>query len=327
MSIITLTTDYGLKDHFVGAIKGKIISEYSECQIVDISHQIDPFNISEASYLLSAAYSSFPKGTVHIVGVDIERNKENQHIAMQWDDHFFICADNGILSMLIQKIVPQKIVAINIHDRLLPDATDMDVFIKVILRTYGGLFEQYVAFREEELARNAKLDERAVRERLTILKQHNIIDYIPRTDDPRLTFLTPRMHEEQLIISEEIYEHRKRTDRERMQAMIRFIERHRCRSVQLLEYFGEKEVHACGMCDVCRDNQKHGLSPADYEMLFGKVTDLLIKQPMTAEKIMEHFHQYPSHLFMELLRWKLDNGDLEINDDLEITLPGWTDDE
>lgn len=140
MSIITLTTDYGLKDHFVGAIKGKIISEYSDCQIIDISHHIDPFNISEASYLLSAAYSSFPKGTVHIVGVDIERNNENQHIAMQWDDHFFICADNGILSMLIQKIVPQKIVAINIHDRLLPDATDMDVFIKVACHiAKGGL--------------------------------------------------------------------------------------------------------------------------------------------------------------------------------------------
>lgn len=140
MSIITLTTDYGLKDHFVGAIKGKIITEYTDTQIIDISHNIDPFNIAEASYIISAAYSSFPKGTVHVIGVDIERNKENQHIAMQWDDHFFICADNGILSMLIQKIVPQKIVAINIHDRLLPDATDMDVFIKVACHiAKGGL--------------------------------------------------------------------------------------------------------------------------------------------------------------------------------------------
>lgn len=140
MSIITLTTDYGLKDHFVGAMKGKIITEYPEARIIDISHQIDPFNIAEASYVLSAAYDSFPKNSVHIVGVDIEKNKENQHIAMQWDDHFFICADNGILSMLTQKIVPQKIVAINIHDRLLPDATDMDVFIKVACHlAKGGL--------------------------------------------------------------------------------------------------------------------------------------------------------------------------------------------
>ena len=71
MSIITLTTDYGLKDHFVGALKGKIISEYSEATIIDISHDIDPFNILEASYIIGAAFSSFPKGTVHIIGVDI----------------------------------------------------------------------------------------------------------------------------------------------------------------------------------------------------------------------------------------------------------------
>ena len=140
MSIITLTTDYGLKDHFVGALKGKILSEYSEAKIIDISHDIDPFNTVEASYTISASYVSFPKGTVHLIGVDMESNKENQHIVMQWNDHYFIAADNGILSMLSQKIVPQKIVAINIHDRLASDAADLDVFVKVACHlAKGGL--------------------------------------------------------------------------------------------------------------------------------------------------------------------------------------------
>jgi len=140
MSIITLTTDYGLKDHFVGALKGKILSEYPEVSLVDISHDIDPFNTFEASYIIGAAYSSFPKGTVHLIGVDMEFNKENQHIAIQWNNHYFIAADNGILSMLTQKIVPQKIVAINIHDRLPSDATDLDVFVKVACHiAKGGL--------------------------------------------------------------------------------------------------------------------------------------------------------------------------------------------
>jgi S-adenosylmethionine hydrolase len=140
MSIITLTTDYGLKDHFVGGLKGKILSEYPEATIVDISHDIDPFNTVEASYVIGAAYSSFPKGTVHLIGVDIELNKENQHIAMQWNDQFFIAADNGILSMLSQKIVPQKTVVINIHDRFPNEATDLDVFVKVACHiAKGGL--------------------------------------------------------------------------------------------------------------------------------------------------------------------------------------------
>jgi len=140
MSIITLTTDYGLKDHFVGALKGKILSEYFEATIIDISHHIDAFNTVEASYIIGAAYSSFPKGTVHLIGVDIELTKENQHIVMQWNDQYFIAADNGILSMLSQKIVPQKIVSINIHDRLPNEATDLDVFVKVACHiAKGGL--------------------------------------------------------------------------------------------------------------------------------------------------------------------------------------------
>jgi S-adenosylmethionine hydrolase len=140
MSIITLTTDYGLKDHFVGALKGKILSEYPEASIIDISHHIDAFNTVEASYIIGAAYSSFPKGTVHLIGVDIELNKENQHIVMQWNDQYFIAADNGILSMLSQKIVSQKIVSINIHDRLPNEATDLDVFVKVACHiAKGGL--------------------------------------------------------------------------------------------------------------------------------------------------------------------------------------------
>ncbi len=138
MSIITLTTDYGLKDHFVGAMKGKIVSQYEEVKIVDISHNVDQFNTSEASYIISNAFNSFPKGTVHIIGVDIELTTKNQHIAIEWNDHFFIAADNGILSMLNQKIKPQKMVAINIHDRLLPEATDMDVFVTVAVHIAKG---------------------------------------------------------------------------------------------------------------------------------------------------------------------------------------------
>lgn len=140
MSIITLTTDYGLKDHFVGALKGKIMSEFREATIIDISHDIDPFNVMEASYIIGSSYMSFPKGTVHLIGVDIERNKENQHIAMQWNDQYFICADNGILSMLTQKITPQKIVLINIHDRFSSDFTDLDIFVRVACHlAKGGL--------------------------------------------------------------------------------------------------------------------------------------------------------------------------------------------
>jgi S-adenosylmethionine hydrolase len=140
MSIITLTTDFGLKDHFVGALKGKILSEYREATIIDISHHVDLFNVPEASYIIGAAYSSFPQGTVHLIGVDAELTNESRHIAMEWNGHYFICADNGILSILAQKIKPQKVVQINIHDRLPDGSTEMDVFVTVACHlAKGGL--------------------------------------------------------------------------------------------------------------------------------------------------------------------------------------------
>ncbi|MBT0607905.1 SAM hydrolase/SAM-dependent halogenase family protein [Aequorivita echinoideorum] len=131
MAIITLTTDFGEKDHFVGAVKGAIYSELQDAKIVDISHSISPFHLHEAAYIIQNAYKSFPQGTIHVIGVDSELNPENKHIAVLMDGHYFICADNGIISMLTSDINPEKIVEINIHDRIISNFPVLDVFVKV----------------------------------------------------------------------------------------------------------------------------------------------------------------------------------------------------
>lgn len=131
MAIITLTTDFGEKDHFVGAVKGAIYSELEQAKIVDISHSISPFHITEASYIIKNAYKSFPPGSIHIIGVDSELTPENKHIALKLDEHYFICADNGILSMIASEFVPDQIVEINIHNQVDTNFPVLDVFVKV----------------------------------------------------------------------------------------------------------------------------------------------------------------------------------------------------
>ncbi|WP_111307415.1 SAM hydrolase/SAM-dependent halogenase family protein [Confluentibacter sediminis] len=138
MAIITLTSDFGEKDHFVGAIKGAIYCELPEVKIVDISHFISPFNIPEAAYIIQNAYRSFPKGSVHIIGVDSEINPENKHIAIKLDEHYFICANNGIMSMLCSEIAPEKIVEINIHNKIQSSFPVLDVFVKVACHIARG---------------------------------------------------------------------------------------------------------------------------------------------------------------------------------------------
>ena len=131
MAIITLTTDFGEKDHFAGAVKGAIYTELPTAKIVDISHSIAPFHITEASYIIKNAYRSFPEGSIHIIGVDSELTPENKHIALKLDGHFFICANNGILSLIASEFVPEKIVEINIHDKIQSNFPVLDVFVKV----------------------------------------------------------------------------------------------------------------------------------------------------------------------------------------------------
>jgi len=131
MSLITLTTDFGTKDHFVGAVKGAIYSELSDAKIVDITHKISPFNITETAYILKNSYKSFPDGTIHIVGVDSELSADNKHIAIELDNHYFVCPNNGIISMITSEINPTKIVEINIHDRIESSFPVLDIFVQV----------------------------------------------------------------------------------------------------------------------------------------------------------------------------------------------------
>ncbi|MGB5554771.1 MAG: SAM-dependent chlorinase/fluorinase [Flavobacteriaceae bacterium] len=142
MAIITLTTDFGLKDHFVGALKGSIYKELSDANIVDISHDISPFNIQECAYILENAYTHFPKGTVHIVGVDSEPTPENEHIAVFVDGHYFISANNGVIGLITSEINPEKVVKINIPNPIHGSFPVMDVFVQVACHiARGGTLE------------------------------------------------------------------------------------------------------------------------------------------------------------------------------------------
>ena len=142
MSIITLTTDFGTKDHFVGAVKGSIYNELEEAKVIDISHQITPFSITQTAYVLKNAYKNFPKGTIHIIGVDSEISVENKPIAILLDGQYFIGCDNGILSLITNEIRPEKMVEITIPDPEEYQFAILGKFIKVACHiARGGMLE------------------------------------------------------------------------------------------------------------------------------------------------------------------------------------------
>ena len=131
MPIVTLMTDFGNKDYAVAAVKGAILSTVEKPEIIDISHVIAPYNPTQAAYVLKNAYRTFPKGSIHIIGVASEKTPETQHLAMQFDGHYFIGADNGIFSMITGDLKYDKMVAINIHDNMPATYPVLEVFVWV----------------------------------------------------------------------------------------------------------------------------------------------------------------------------------------------------
>ena len=114
MAIITLTTDLGTTDSYLASVKGAIHSQLKEVQIVDISNHIEPFNIQQAAYILRNCFKDFPAETVHIISVDDELSVTTDHLAVKANSHYFIGADNGFFSLLLNEVKPEKIVKLNI---------------------------------------------------------------------------------------------------------------------------------------------------------------------------------------------------------------------
>jgi S-adenosylmethionine hydrolase len=109
MTIVTLTTDWNTNDYYVGAIKGKILSQSSHAQVVDISHQVSPFNITQAAFILRNCFYNFPRGSVHIIGVNTEGGKEMPFLVIEYKKHYFVGTDNGIFGLIFSE-EPERII-------------------------------------------------------------------------------------------------------------------------------------------------------------------------------------------------------------------------
>ena len=113
MPIITLLSDWGNSDHYVASVKGTILSQIEGAVIIDISHNIRHHNIKHASFVMRNAWKNFPEGTIHIIGVDSIESNRHPHVVVKAEGHYFICADTGLLSLILDE-KPEKIIGLEI---------------------------------------------------------------------------------------------------------------------------------------------------------------------------------------------------------------------
>ena len=138
MAIITFLSDFGYTEHYVAAVKARLLSRKSDVTIVDISHAIQPFDIAHAVYVLSSVFRDFPEGTVHLVAVDTQGSKTNKFHAIKFQGHYFVCADNGLLSLLTES-APEEMVEIATNEDVVAPGRDVLAPAALHLATGGSL--------------------------------------------------------------------------------------------------------------------------------------------------------------------------------------------
>ncbi len=133
--IITLTTDYGLSDHYVGAVKGAILSVNRDVRIVDISHAVPPHRPLAGGFVLAQAYASFPPRTIHILVVDPGVGGPRRPILVVGESHYFLAPDNGALSYVFAREPQRTVYELNVTHYFRPDVSDTfhgrDIFAPV----------------------------------------------------------------------------------------------------------------------------------------------------------------------------------------------------
>jgi ATP-dependent DNA helicase RecQ len=193
-----------------------------------------------------------------------------------------------------------------------------DLFIKLLLRSYTGMFSEFVAISEEALARKSAATRDTIYQYLVKLSALNIIRYITGKKSALVIFTEERLERKALLISPENYLHVREKYELRLNKMIDYAEsENRCRSATILEYFGE-ESDRCGICDVCRKRNELDLSKYEFDVILEEIKSVLALENPDAEELVKQI-RYPEDKVIKVIRWLLDHNKIRPDKDHKLT--------
>ena len=182
-----------------------------------------------------------------------------------------------------------------------------DLFIKLLLRSYTGMFSEFVAVNEEALSRKSAATRDTIYQFLVKLSSLNIIRYIPGKKTTLVIFTEERLERKALMISPENYLYVRGKYEIRLNKMIDYAEsENRCRSATILDYFGE-ESDRCGVCDVCRTRNELDLSKYEFDVILEEIKSVLAEDNPDAEELVKLI-DYPEDKVIKVIRWLLDHN-------------------
>lgn len=181
--------------------------------------------------------------------------------------------------------------------RIREQSEDTEKLLRILLRSYTGLFTDYAYISEDNLSTRSGLSKQQIYETLLSLSRQHILHYIPAKKTPYIIYTRERQETERVYLSKEVYKDRKESYVQRINAMIEYAEsENRCRSRMLLRYFGEKNEHNCGQCDVCLQQHQSGLKSGEFEAISQQLQALLKENPLSLQEIKDKMQVPENHL-------------------------------
>ena len=191
-----------------------------------------------------------------------------------------------------------------------------DPFIKTLLRSYGGAFENYVRLREFDLARRTHMSTQQVIEGLKQLQEYGILNYLPQTDHPQVTYLKPRQHANELYINKRLIEERKANYRKKIEAVFAYSLHKRCRSQMLLAYFDESNAPKCGICDICLSEKRQRNAAEIGDVITNEIAELLSVSSLDIGGLVTTLKSGTEKERIETIRLLLDAGKIKTDGQL-----------
>ncbi|MCC8426662.1 ATP-dependent DNA helicase RecQ [Mucilaginibacter sp. UR6-11] len=186
-----------------------------------------------------------------------------------------------------------------------------DAFVKTLLRSYGGAFENYVRLKEFDVARRANLSVQQVIEGLKQLQEYGVLSYLPQNDQPQVTYLKARQHPNNVYINKQYIEQRKATYLKKINAVFTYCTRKQCRSQLLLTYFDETDVDKCGICDVCLDEKRKQEANDIFDDITSEIAQLLSTEPLDIGSLIGAIKNGTEKERLDTVRLLLDAGKIK----------------
>ncbi len=197
-----------------------------------------------------------------------------------------------------------------------------DPFLKLLLRSHAGMFDNFVKINEADLAQKITTSRIEVIKKLNYLQQHKLVTYLPQTELPQITFEQERVDAKHLVLSKENFSLLKKRAIDRMDSVIHYAEsEHKCRSQILLAYFGETNTNRCNQCDLCLEENKIILQSDEFDIISEQILQLLAVHPLQLIKLVNAVTVGNEHKILHTIQLLLDNNIIEYNKENYLVLP------